>query len=190
MTTAFSRSSLCALLLCCVSSGQIKRIEPRWVVVSHPLKWEAPPPEIENRTLAASAGVMVLYPNGNFGEVWGTLYRVKGGRVSISRGDSHVVRVGTWSKTGDRIIVKARVVYTDALQIGKPIPGPETTLTIKKPHGVDVWRVESSNPASEFRRLPELRDMDFLAAMIACDRSFWDGEKWVEPAPLPCTEKR
>jgi hypothetical protein len=187
MKTAFG---LCALLLCCVSSAQIKRIEPRWVLVSHPLKWEAPPPEIENRKSAASAGVMVLYPNGDFGEVWVTLYRIKGGRVSISRGDSHVVRLGTWSKTGDRITVKARVVYADALQMGKPISGPETILTMKAPKGVDVYRVEGSNPASEFRRLPELRDMDFLAAMIACDRSFWDGQTWVEPASLPCTEKK
>lgn len=178
-----------ALVFLSVSAAQIEHIDPRWVFVSHPLKWSAPPPEIENRKEAATAGIVVFYPSGQFAEVWCTLYRVGNGRVSISRGDSHVVRVGTWSKIGDRTTVKARVVYTDGLQMGKPIPGPETILTMKL-QGVDMYRVESSNPTSEFRRLPQLRDMDFLAAMIACDRSFWDGQKWVEPASLPCTAKK
>ena len=188
MKSAFS---LCALLLCCLSTtAQIRRIDPRWVLVSYPLRWEAPPPEIENRKEAASGGVIVLYPSGEFGEVWSTLYRLKDGKVSISCCDSHLVRIGTWSKAGDRVTIKARVVYTDALPNGKPIPGPETTMAIIRSPGTDVWRVEGDLNLREFRHLPALRDLGSLASMIACDRSFWDGQKWVEPAALPCTENK
>lgn len=66
-------AGLWALLLPCLSAEQIVPIDPQWVLVSDPLRWTTPPPEIENRTHTASGSIIVLYPSGTFGEVWCTL---------------------------------------------------------------------------------------------------------------------
>jgi hypothetical protein len=138
------RVGFCVLVFCSLCLAQIKRIDHRWVFVSQPLSWNSPPPEIENRTKWASAGLIVLYPSGDFGEVRCTLYRSSDGHMSVSRGDSHIVRVGTWSSRGKAISIKARVVYTDGLPIGKPVPGPELIITMTRAVRGNGWHLAGS----------------------------------------------
>lgn len=183
------------VLLLCVSSlfcpsADLKHLEPHWVFVGHPLRWELPPPEVDSRASVASGAIIVLYPSGDFGEVWCTLFRAEDGRVSISRGDSHLVRVGRWSLEEGKLLIRARVVYTDALPVSKPVPGPETMTSMSRAPRPDTWTVNRYGDVREFRRLPQLTDLTFLATMIACDRTSWDGTKWVERAESPCTDQR
>jgi hypothetical protein len=168
-------------------AAQIERIAPAWVFVSHPLRWESPPPEIDNRNEAASATIMVLYPSGKYAEVSCTVYRGEDNRPSISRGDSHVVRIGTWERTGRVLSIKARTVYADVLPIGKPIPGSEMRTTMERTNGMDGWRVQSRE-GTIFRPFAEFQELDYLAATLACDRSFWNGHQSAEPARLPCAD--
>jgi hypothetical protein len=172
------------LLLCSVAAAQIDVIQRDWVLAGQPLKWEAPPRKIQSTKRAALADLIVLYPSGTFAQVSCYLFRQPNGHISISRGDSHAVILGNWILTGRVVLAKARLVYADALLIGKPIPGPEMTFQLKvTSRGGARWLQRDGRT---FKPLPNLSDLEFFAAVVNCDRSFWDGHEWQEGMQLPC----
>jgi hypothetical protein len=176
--------ALSTMLLHGSAIAQVRPIEQQWVLVRQPLKWESPPREIGLSTKTAPAEVVVLNPSGAFAIVYCYLIRQKDGAISISRGDSHTVAVGTWKREQNSITVRSRVVYTDALPIGKPIPGPETKNQFTASFRAREWRLGSG--AGSYKPLSRLEDLEFLATMIRCDRSYWDGHKWIDGIDLPC----
>jgi len=86
----------------CTAQSNIK---PEWAVFSSPLKWESPPPELHSNTKSARARILVLFPSGEYGEVYCFLIRQGDGSIAISRGDGEVVGTGTWHQKGSRIAV-------------------------------------------------------------------------------------
>lgn len=60
---------LVALLACSNAIAQMSPIDERWITVSYPLKWKAPPREIGSKVKTAEADIMVLYPSGEFAEI-------------------------------------------------------------------------------------------------------------------------
>ncbi len=179
---------LAALLLHDRAVGQTWPIRPDWVLVRHPLKWESPPREPKLNKKIAQAEIIVLNPSGAFATVFCFLIRQKDGAISISRGDSHTVSVGTWKKERESITVRSRVLYTDGLPIGKPIPGDEIESHFTASSRGGRWRLAS--PTGAYEPLQRLEDLEFLATMIACDRSYWDGHKWIDGIDPPCMVAR
>ena len=171
------------LILCNNGLAQVKEIDERWITVSYPLKWEAPPRETGLKIKTAAAAIMVLYPSGDFAEVRCHLIRQSNGRVNIPRNPGHTVATGTWNLSGDVLSITSHVVYTDALPIGKPIPGPETTTQFKAQVHDRYWLIANSN--TRFRPMPQFTDLEFLRTVITCDRSFWDGHSWQDGAVSP-----
>jgi hypothetical protein len=174
---------LCAALLLCSSGiGQIQRIDTRWVLASKPVEWKSPPPEIGTKTKTGSAEVMVFYPSGEYGYTACYLIQSRNGAVSISRGDSHIVKIGTWHERNGEVEVTSRAVYQDLLVSGQPIPGSISVERYTKMADSGLRRVRDKK---RFVPLPRLRDLEFLATFISCDRAYWDGQKHLD-GPQPC----
>lgn len=173
------------LLLGCTSAvAEIEPIQRDWVLVSQPLKWRSPPRKVHSSTKYAAADLIVLNPTGSFAQLFCVLYRQHNGDITISRGDSHSLRVGKWTIVGTVLSAKDRLVYADALPIGKPVPGPEMTREFELlSRDGSGWLVQSGKT---FKPLAGLSDLEFLAAVISCDRSFWNGSQWQDTALQPC----
>ncbi len=170
------------LLLCSSGIGQIQRIDTRWVLVSKHVRWSSPPPEIGTQTKTGFAEVMVLYPSGEYGCVACYLIRHRDGTVSISRGDSHAVKIGTWHKRDGEVEVASRTVYQDVFVSGRPVPGPMSVERYTKLGDSGLRRIGDKK---QFVPLPRLEDLEFLATLISCDRAYWDGHKPLD-GPQPC----
>jgi hypothetical protein len=171
-----------ALLLCSPGIGEIRQIETQWVLVSEPVDWKSPPREIGSKTKTGFAEVIVLYPSGEYGYVACYLIHQRKGDVSISRGDSHAVMIGTWRERGGEVEVTSHVVYQDVRVSGRPIPGPATVERYAKVSGSGLRRIRDKK---RFLPLPSLQDLRFLATLVSCDGAYWDGQKELE-GPQPC----
>jgi hypothetical protein len=129
---------------------------------------------------------MVFYPSGEYGYVACFLMQPGRGSISISRGDSHVVKVGTWRERDGEVEVTARVVYADVLVSGRPIPGSTSVERYTKTTAHGLRRISDKK---RFVRLPRLQDLKFLSTLISCDRAYWDGQKYLD-GPQPCMPLR
>jgi hypothetical protein len=174
--------SFLAFVAC--AAAEVPAIQPDWVLVRQPLKWQSPPRKLHSKSKTARAEVIVLNPSGAFAAVYCFLIRQQDGAITISRGDSHSVTAGTWRATGPTVSVKSRLVYADVLPIGKPVPGAESAsqFVISLRGGSRTLKRDGA----VFKRLAGLRDLEFLAATVACDRTFWDGSKILDGAVSPC----
>lgn len=170
------------MLICMPLVAQVRKIESSWVIASQPIKWESPPRKLHLGIKTGVAELVVLYPTGEYGLLGCYLIRQADGTISISRGDSHVVGIGTWKRSGKEVTVTSRTVYRDVLITGRPLP--------------DAVEVESFTEVGErayrrtkdrrlFTPIERLRDLEFLSTLISCDRTYWDGHKPIE-GPEPC----
>jgi hypothetical protein len=175
-----------ALLLCSSGIGQVQPIDTRWVFVGKPVEWQSPPPEVGTKTKTGFAEVMVFYPSGEYGNVACYLMQPGKGSIGISRGDSHVVKVGTWRQRDGEVEVTSRTVYADVLVSGRPIPGSTTVERYIKTAAHGLRRIKDKK---QFVRLPRLLDLEFLATLISCDRAYWDGQGPLD-GPQPCMPLR
>jgi len=126
---------------------------------------------------------MVFYPSGDFGYVACYLIRQADGTVTISRGDGFVVKIGKWKRSDSTVTITSRVVYREIVVIGRAIPESEVVEQFQDlSNGSDLSLRAADR---QFRPLPAFRDLDFLGALIACDREYYDGRNYLE-GPQPC----
>jgi hypothetical protein len=174
------------IVLALITAGtatQIRQTSQGWVLVAQPLKWESPPPEAGLKIKTAPAEIIVLYPSGDFGAVFGLLIRQRDGSIQLCNGDGHIVSIGKWKRDGDTIRITFRVVYADVLTRGVPIPGPETIRKLTATNEMGNWR--SDDEGKVFKHLANFRSQDFLSVVINCDRTNWDGQT-SRPIDGPC----
>jgi hypothetical protein len=126
---------------------------------------------------------MVLYPSGDFGSVACYLIRQADGTVTISRGDGFVVKVGKWERSDSTVTITSRTVYREVVIIGRAIPEPEVVEQFHDMSRRGYWSLRTAD--RQFGPLPTFRDLDFLGAVIACDREYYDGKNYLE-GPQPC----
>jgi hypothetical protein len=127
--------------------------------------------------------IMVLYPSGDFGYVACYLIRQADGTVTISRGDGFVVKIGKWKRSDSTVTLTSRTVYREIVMIGRAIPEPEVVEQFHDISHGGYWSLRTAD--MQFRSLPTFRDVDFLGAVIACDRAHYDGKNYLE-GPQPC----
>jgi hypothetical protein len=158
----------------CRAQVKIEPIELEWAAFSSPLHWESPPPELQSKTKTASARIRVLFPSGEYGEVFCLLVRQGDGSVSISRGDGEVVAIGSWKQEGDHVAVHSRIVYRTVVIFGRPIPEAETVehLKARKSQYWTIW-----DDKGRCVPLRHFKDWGYLASLIRCDREYFDGQK-------------
>jgi hypothetical protein len=105
--------------------------------------------------------------------------------VTVSRGDGFVVKIGKWSRTNGTVTIASRTVYREVVLIGRAIPEPEVVEQFRDMSHNGSWTLRASD--RRFEPLPGFQDLDFLGAVIACDRQYYDGEKHIEvEGPQPC----
>ena len=114
--------SLIALAVADTAVSQAAKIDPTWVYISQPLRWESPPRNLHLRIKTASAQVIILYPSGSLSEVGCLLIRQQDGKITISKGDGEVVKAGTWVSEGESIILTSHVVFR-TVQLINPATG-------------------------------------------------------------------
>lgn len=168
-----NKQLLLLLFLASLCAAQ-SNIQPEWVVVSSPMHWESPPPELHTKIKSASATIRVFFPSGEYGEVSCYLIRQGDGSISISRGDGEVVAIGSWQQQDNDVVIRSRVVYRTVVIIGKPIPEAESIESLKaaKERYWTVW-----NDKGRYAALPQFKDWEYVATLIRCDREYFDGEK-------------
>lgn len=145
--------------------GQAAKIDPAWVYIGQPLKWELPPKKAHLEIKTAGAEIIVLDPSGQLSEVGCFLIRQRDGKIVISRGDGEVVRAGTWTSNGDSLTLTSHVVFRTVQRID-PAPGQAA-------HEPDVKREvlrRGSNSLREngedrYVRLAEFDDFEFLSVL-------------------------
>jgi hypothetical protein len=145
-------------------------VQPDWIFVSRPLRWESPPRALHLKQKEARADLVVLYPTGQFAGVSCFLIKGPNGRVKISRGDGDVVRVGKWQPEGAGVLAKSQVVYRTVTIEGRSIPETEINERFSRP---TPGRLRNSKV--DYRNLREFSDLEYLDTLIRCDRSGWDG---------------
>src|SRR4051812_15176319 len=94
------KSCLLLLLVWKSAAMEIVPIQNDWVLARQPLKWQSPPRVLQSKTRTALAELLILVPSGAFARVSCYLIRQQNGEISISRGDSHAITVGTWKLDG------------------------------------------------------------------------------------------
>jgi hypothetical protein len=100
------------------------RVDLQWVFASQPITWQYPPPEVDLKERTGPVELIVLYPSGEYGYVACYIIQRSDRSLTISRGDGFLVKVGTWRRNGNAVLVTSRTVYQEVLQFGKPLPGP------------------------------------------------------------------
>jgi hypothetical protein len=149
------------LALAHAAVGQTAKLDPSWVYVSHPLKWEAPPRKVHLNIKTASAEIVILYPSGELSVVGCLLIKQRDGRVTISQGDGEVVKAGSWTSDGDVLNLTSRVVYRTVARIGtengQPNPEPEVRQVLQKTAN-SLWQERKRR----YAHLPEFDDLESL----------------------------
>ena len=181
------RSAFCiAVLLSCTratAQPQLRHVDAHWVTIWQPARWESPPPELGSRIKTGPAHIMVLYPSGDFGLVACYLIRQTDGAVTISRGDGFVVKLGAWKTANGAVTITSRTVYREIVLPGETIPGPEGVERFRGVFRDGNWYLAADK--KRFRPMRGFSDLNFLATVIACDREYYDGEKYLD-GPHPC----
>jgi len=173
-----------AIFSCSIETqAQPQTIDSRWITVRQPRKWQSPPRELHLKTKTGPAEIMVLYPSGDYGYVACYLIRQADGSVNISRGDGFVVKIGKWSGTKSTVTIKSQTVYREIVISGRAIPEPEVVEEFRSTSRAGYWRLRLAD--RHFEPLPNFRDFDFLASVIACDREYYNGKDHLE-GPQPC----
>lgn len=112
--------------------------------------------------------MLVLYPSGDFAEVWCYVIRHTDGSVSISRGDSHSVAIGKWQLEGNDVRITSQVVFRDVLitdvTTGKAVPEVEKTFQLKATRHAGYWHLAGNGKG--YAPLPNFKDLEFLAAFV------------------------
>ena len=161
--------------------GQDRGVQPNWLFVSHPLRWESPPRKLHSTIKTADADLIVLYPTGQFAGVSCYLIKRADGTITISRGDGDVVRIGKWQPEGAGILTKSQVVYRTVTIEGRSMPETEISERFGRPTP-DRLR----NPRWEYRLLKGFSNLEYLDTLIRCDRSGWDGHVERKDFVSPC----
>ncbi len=88
-----------------------------------------------------------------------------------------MVGVGIWKVEGDHVAVSSRVVYRTVVVMGRPIPEAESVerMSVDKGRHWIVW-----DDKERYNPLPEFKDSEYLASLIGCDRTYFDGKKQVD----------
>jgi hypothetical protein len=174
------RACCCLALLSCLATAQGRSVQPEWVFVSHPLRWDSPPRKLHLQQREAAPDLAVLYPDGQFAGVACFLIKGPNGSITISRGDGDVVRIGQWQAEGKRVLATSQVVYRTITIEGRSMPEAEVTERFSRTPN----RLRSSR--SEYRNLKEFSDFEYLDTLIRCDRSGWDGHTERKDFVQPC----
>jgi hypothetical protein len=155
--------------------GQATKIDPAWVYISQPLKWEAPPRKVHLEIKTAAAEIIVLYPSGQLSEVACLLIRQRNGKTTISKGDGEVVRAGSWIAEGDSLALTSRVVFRTVRLINsttdKSVAEPEMTRILYKHHDS-----VQDDQKRLFAHLKTFDDFEFLS-LLANEREIESDEK-------------
>ncbi len=160
---------LVVLALTDLDAGQASKvdpgkIDPGWVYVSQPLKWESPPRSLHLAIKTSPAQILVLYPSGQLSEVGCLLLRDGDGKIKISQGDGQVVRVGSWTAKGGSLILTSHVVFRTVQRIrsttGRPDREPDVEQVLKK----ESNRLRQ-NGKGYFVRLAGFDDIEFLSLL-------------------------
>jgi hypothetical protein len=165
-----------------MAQPQFRPIDIGWVTIRQPAKWQSPPRILHLKEKTGPGQIMVLYPSGDFAYVACYLIRRADGTVIMSRGDGFVVKVGKWKRSDSTVTISSRTVYREIVMIGRAIPEPEMVEQFRDTSR-SGWSLRTTD--SQFGPLPTFRDLDFLGAVIACDRSYYDGKNYLE-GPQPC----
>jgi len=129
--------------------------------------------------------IMVLYPSGDVAYVACYLIRRADGAMIISRGDGFTVKIGQWTRSGSTVTIASRTVYRTIVMIGQAIPEPEVVEQFRDISHDGYWRLRTAD--RQFQPLLTFRDLGFLATVIACDRSYYDGKNYID-GPQPCRQ--
>jgi hypothetical protein len=166
--------SLIVLAVADGTLGQTAKIDPAWVYISQPLKWETPPKKLHLEIKTSDAEILILYPSGDLAVVACLLIRRRDGKIGISRGNGEVVRVGSWGNSGNSLTLTSHVVFRTLRLInsttGRPVE-PEIIEVVK--------RQDDSLRGDKERLFAHLRlfdDFEFLS-LLANERETKGDEK-------------
>jgi hypothetical protein len=179
-------ASYIAVLLCSIGATaqpQLRPVDIGSVTIRQPGKWQSPPRKLHSKIKSGPAQIMILYPSGDFGYLACYLIRQADGAVTISRGDGFVVKVGKWRRSNGEVTVTSRTVYREIVLTGQAIPEPEVVEQFRDVSHDGYWYLRTSD--QRFEPMSRFRDLDFLGNIIACDRMYYDGGKYIE-GPQPC----
>src|SRR5438067_12639152 len=88
-----------------VTSVQTGEVDLRWVYINKDLHWEHPPKEVGLDYSYSGINILVLYPNGLFASITGTVYQIeKPSRIMLVPNEGFGVYKGTWKRNGDGTI--------------------------------------------------------------------------------------
>ena len=161
------------LLVAVQSSPSTEKIDLHWVYVNSDLVWESPPKELnKGYTVADNASLIILYPDGKYAEISGTLFRErKTGRISICPPCGFIVYKGSWKlNTDGNAVIKSRWVYGGASRVGRKPPGPEIEENWKL-HGSSKGRVALAIETSKSKYIPlsNLTNLSFLTTAVKAE---------------------
>ena len=144
---------------------QTNAIDPAWVFISTPLKWQSPPPDAGRRIRTTPATMIVLYPSGSYAEVHCVLIQQENKTITISHGDAFVVRRGTWKAADGKLDASSSVVFRTVAIVGKPLPEPPLTehFTVKELKGRKEI-VDSSG--QKYAPSPTFNDVEELVVVV------------------------
>src|ERR1035438_4693370 len=90
--------------------------------------------------------------------------------IVISQGDGDTVRTGKWQYDKKAFLATSQVVFRTVPMTGRAIPEAENSETFRE---LTSGRLRGSRWG--YRHLQQFSDLDFLDALIGCDRRAWDG---------------
>ena len=155
--------------------GQTAMIDAAWVYISQPLKWETPHKKLHLGINTAVGEIIILYPSGQLAVLECSLIQQRDGKVTISKGDSEVVRAGSWSNNGNSLTLTSHVVFGtirfSSSTNGKSAAEQEITITLTKQH--DSLQDDKKRL---FAHLKTFDDFEFLS-LLANEREIESDEK-------------
>ena len=124
------------------------------------------------RTNKTPSSLIILYPDGKYAEISGTLFRErKTGRISICPPCGFIVYKGSWKlNTDGNAVIKSRWVYGGASREGRKPPGPEIEENWKL-HGSSKGRVALAIETSKSKYIPlsNLTNLSFLTTAVKAE---------------------
>lgn len=153
-----------AVLLTLPLFSQVETIAPEWVVVTTPLIRTSPPTNTGLRIRSSPATLLVFYPSGKYAAMSCLLIQQKDGGVTISNGDSHVVRIGRWGQNANGIVAFSIEVSPTISISGDTQPEPTLVeeFSVRQVKGKRQLRVGPQR----FTPLAQFADFAKLAALI------------------------
>lgn len=157
-------SCVVALLFCAAGSSSAQTISSEWVFFESPQNWESYTPDGEMPTRVAPTVVIVLYPNGDYAAVSGLLVEKEKGKVTLSKDDPYVVRVGVWKQDGNKISASSNVVFRTRRSTMKRADQAQTKEFVVK--SVNGQTQLQQVGGQSFERLKQFDDFANLEVMV------------------------